>query len=388
MKKTVNLFITSIRHLLTSFFGFFGYNRKGKFAKFVWRTFATSACIAMILSACDISYHIYRQIRAEQSYERFMASDGERISRNIYYVSNYDDRGGYVMDISTGKKLIKNVAWIAKPLWNDSLVCYSNGKLRGYFRKADGKVIIPPRFEHAWVFSDGMAAIEENGMIKFIDGTGKIILDNGLRWNGDTEGYVFHGGFLIVSSSDKQKFGLMNRRGEFVLPIEYDDINVSCNMKYWRVRKGEQTAVYDEHLDLVLPFCDGYTYFTDEGFYLVRPDHSVCCYDYSGKVINDFCIFAMRHLEYETDELIYKGEVYTDDDGNSQAYFSESHKMATARLRAYVAGDFYEGLMTADGRMVTMPFYKNIIAVGPDLYLCEVSDDYNVLVNGRGEVVR
>lgn len=388
MKKNFYHFITSIRHLLTSFFSLFGYKREGKFAKYAWRVFATSAAFAMVLFVCDTAYHLYRQVRAEQSYERFMASDGDRISRNIYYVPNYDDRGGYVMDISTGKKLIKNVDWIAKPLWNDSLVCYSNGKLRGYFRKSDGKVVISPRFEHAWVFSDGMAAVEENGTIKFIDGTGKVILDNGLRWNGDTEDYVFHGGKLIVSSSDKQKFGLMNRRGEFVLPIEYDDINVSCNMKYWRVRKGEQTAVYDEHLDLVLPFCDGYTYFTDEGFNLVRPDHTVCCYDYSGKVINDFCIFAMRHLEYETDEVLYKGEVYTDDDGNETAYFSEDHKKATARLRAYVAGDFYEGLMKPDGKIVTMPFYKNIIAVGPDLYLCEVSDDYNVLVNGKGEVVR
>lgn len=377
-----------IRQTYAWFFGLFGYKRDGKFANYVWRIFATGASIAMILFAYDTSYHIFRQIRAEQSYERFMASDGDRISQNIYYVSKYDDRGGYIIDTSTGKKLIKNVAWIAKPLWSDSLVCFSDGKLRGYFRKADGKVVIPPKYTHAWVFSDGIAAVEKDGLIKFIDGTGKIVIDNGMKWDGSSDGYVFHGGKLIVASADKQKYGLIDRSGNLVLPYEFDDIGVSCNMQYWRVRKGNQTAVYDEKLNLVLPFSDGYTYFTDEGFNLVKTDHTVCCYDYSGKVINDFCIFSVRHLEYETDELIYKGEVYTDDDGNSQAYFSESHKMATARLRAYVAGDFYEGLMTADGRMVTMPQYKNIIAVAPDLYLCEVSDDYNVLVNGRGEVVR
>ena len=58
-----------------------------------------------------------------------------------------------------------------------------------------------------------------------------------------------------------------------------------------------------------------------------------------------------------------------------------------ANLRAYdVEG--YEGLMTADGRIVTMPLYHYIEAIGPDLYLCTTNGGNKVLVNGNGEMVR
>ena len=69
--------------------------------------------------------------------------------------------------------------------------------------------------------------------------------------------------------------------------------------------------------------------------------------------------------------------------------FVESyHPKATARLRAYVAGDGYEGLMTAEGHVVTMPLYWDIEAFDYDLYLCTSTNDDKVIVNGKGEIVK
>lgn len=70
-----------------------------------------------------------------------------------------------------------------------------------------------------------------------------------------------------------------------------------------------------------------------------------------------------------------------------RAFLFSSDRNGTARLRAYVAGDCYEGLMTADGHRVTMPLYENIDAIGPDLYLCSLSDGVKVIINGKGEIV-
>ena len=64
------------------------------------------------------------------------------------------------------------------------------------------------------------------------------------------------------------------------------------------------------------------------------------------------------------------------------------HPKATARLRAYVAGDGYEGLMTANGHKVSMPLYKDIEALGYDLYLCTTTNYDKLVINGKGEVVR
>jgi hypothetical protein len=64
------------------------------------------------------------------------------------------------------------------------------------------------------------------------------------------------------------------------------------------------------------------------------------------------------------------------------------HPKATARLRAYTAGNDYEGLMTADGHIVTLPSYYNIEAIGPDLYLCQIDYSSSIVLNGKGQVVK
>ena len=112
-------------------------------------------------------------------------------------------------------------------------------------------------------------------------------------------------------------------------------------------------------------------------------------YDLAGNLLYDNCVYNVRALEYETDEVRYVHKESDDEGDEYEASESETkyHPMATARLRAYVAGGGMEGLMTADGRMVTKPIYSDITAIGPDLYLCDVSQGVQVVLNGRGERV-
>ena len=118
-------------------------------------------------------------------------------------------------------------------------------------------------------------------------------------------------------------------------------------------------------------------------------DHTMRKYDMQGTLINDFYISSVRTLEYEKDEILYRRET---NDGEGNEYdvpvVESHHPMATARLRAYVAGQGYEGLMTTDGHIVTMPLYKDIDAIGNDLYLCSSTNYDKVIVNGKGEIVK
>lgn len=61
---------------------------------------------------------------------------------------------------------------------------------------------------------------------------------------------------------------------------------------------------------------------------------------------------------------------------------------ALAIVCAGVEVVYDRGLMSADGHVVTMPLYRNIEAIGYDLYLCEVSNSDKVIVNGKGEIVK
>lgn len=310
------------------------------------------------------------------------------ISRDIYFHSHNAEKG-YIYNIRTGEKYLKHVAWIAKPTDRDSLICFSNGKKRGYFSKNTGKVVIEPKYSYAWIFSEGLASVEEDGYIKFIDATGKVVIDKKMVYIPDMQGYVFHGGYCVVDTDDGERCGLMDKKGNIVLPLEYSSIYPTNDFKLWRLQKGKEMAVLDSNLKPILPLSECSIYIDDGTIDVTLPDHTMRKYDMEGTLINDFYISSVRSLEYEKDEIQYRTRTH-DDDGNEYVapFVEEYHPQATARLRAYVAGDNYEGLMTADGHVVIKPLYKDIDAIGYDLYLCTSTNYDKIIVNGKGEIVK
>ena len=160
------------------------------------------------------------------------------------YFHQHDGKRGYVFNMKTGKKLIKGVDWISEPEGKDSLVCFSNGKKRGYFSKKTGNVVIEPKYDHAWVFSEGLAQVDEGGHLRFIDQTGKIVIDNMRLYDKEAEYYAFHGGYCLLRSDDGEKYGLMDKTGKYVLPMEYDDVTRDDCEDLWKVRKGAEEGVF------------------------------------------------------------------------------------------------------------------------------------------------
>ena len=375
------------------FFGLFGYKRDGKFAKCVWGIFATSAAVVMVAFAVTVIYAVGFKLWRWYDWQYRDCDDPNCeksifVSRDIYF-HNHHDGNGYIYSIRTGEKYVKHVMWIAQPVDNDSLVCFSNGKKRGYFSKKTGKVIIQPKYTHAWAFSEGLASVEEDGYIKFIDATGKVVIDKKMAYIPNMQGYVFHNGYCVVDTNDGERCGLMDKKGNIVLPLEYSSIHPSIDVKLWRLQKGKEMAVLNSDLKLILPLSECSIYIGNGTIDVVLPDHTMRKYDMAGTLINDFYIAGFRMLEYEKEDIVYrKNAIENDGDGSVEEPEEYYHPKATARLRAYIAGYDYEGLMTADGHVVTMPLYRDIEAIGYDSYLCTSTNYDKVIVNGKGEIVR
>lgn len=294
------------------FFGLFGYKRDGKFAKCVWGLFATSGAIvmaffalALVCAGVDVVYdRYYKPHYCDDEY----CYHSEYINRDIYF-HNTEDGKGYIYNKRTGEKLIRHIAWIATPLGKDTLVCYSDGKKGGYFSKNTGKVIIEPKYDHAWVFSDGLASVDDNGYIKFINGTGEVVIDQKMPYIPNMEGYVFHGGYCVVDTDDGEQCGLMDKKGNIVLSMEYSSIYPSHDFKYWRIQKGEEMAVLDNNLKPILPLNECSISIGDGTIDVTMPDHTMRKYDMEGTLIDDFYIASVRMLEYEKEEIIYRDNV-------------------------------------------------------------------------------
>ena len=196
----------------------------------------------------------------------------------------------------------------------------------------------------------------------------------------------------MIYSEDEQLYGMMDKTGKMVLPLEYEAIYSTDWREHWCIKKDKKMAVLDKDLNPVLPMMECEVYVGTGTIDATMPDHTMRKYDLQGTLIDDFYVSDVYQLEYETDEIKYRNvheETIYDDEVVCDEEESESyHPKATARLRAYVAGDGYEGLMTPDGHVVTMPLYVSINAIGPDLYLCTSTNTDKLVVNGRGEVVR
>lgn len=375
-------------HKLTNLLKIFGYKKDGKLAKLIWYCFSISIVTILASIAFTIAHGAYKQATVRYNYAKYLeANGGFYVSRTIGYISDCDGgNNGYLFDKLTGEKVLTDIKWIAMPEGNDSLVCYSDGKLRGYFNAKNGKVVIPPTFRHAWIFSDGLAAVEVEGRVKFINASGNVVIDNGMSCDVTSGNYVFHTGYLVVSSEDGKKNGLIDKAGTLVLPMEFKAIEKADNSDYWCVRKDGQSAIYDKDMNVVLPFVDGYAYFSDNYIGVSMNDRTMRKYNYSGDLINDFYIASVKQLVYDSDEVYYTKEGSIEEEGVVEVI--ENHRPKVARLRSYSAGYGYEGLITADGHIITMPLYENIEAIGPDTYLCKVEGNDKVVVNGKGEIVR
>ena len=373
------------------FFGLFGFKKEGLFAWCLWRLFASGVAIVVGLFAvvlvCSICDNIY-----DKYYKHTYCYDpdcpcSEYIGKNIYY----HDRGegmSYVFNSQTQEKTIKHLYWIARPEGADSLVCFSDGSKRGYFNKNTGEVVIPAKYDHAWVFSEGLACVDENGSIKFIDSTGKTIIDQVTSYKPDMDGLFFHGGYCMIDNEGPELCCLIDKSGWTVLQ-EFNSISSSSNYQLWKVCKGDEQGVFDSDMNIVIPLTEASIYLYDDEICMTMPDHTMRKYDLKGHLIHDFYIDSVRDLEYEKPEIVNRPPSINVASEEIIETIDENYRpKAIARLRAYTAGNNYDGLMTRDGRIVTKPLYENIEAIGDDLYLCTVSNNDKVVVNGKGMIVK
>ncbi len=78
----------------------------------------------------------------------------------------------------------------------------------GYIDKT-GKIVIKPKFDNVWIFSEGLASVEIDLKYGYIDKTGKIVIkpkfDNA---------YIFSEGLACVEIDDKE--GYINKTGNYV----------------------------------------------------------------------------------------------------------------------------------------------------------------------------
>ena len=396
MKRYIILFwhgltgiFASIAEWITIVLGMKDDSKYGKFIRRVVGTcFAMLVFIFTMVSLWSVGENIWRMTICELiKPDKIDWYNNKELSSLITYHEDDYGNNGYLFN-QDNKKVLKGVAWIAKPLGEDSLVCYSDGEKRGYFNLYTGEVTIKPMYSHAWIFSDGLASVDDNGWIKFIDNTGKVVIDNHTRYIPGMDGYVFHNGHCVIHNKKGDRLGLMNKEGKTVLAPEYSSVEPTDS--FWIVGNGKEKSVLNANLETVLPFMDAKVWINNGMIEVTMSDHTIRTYSLQGDIIEDFHISEVSQLYYDTNEIRYNSTKTYDDEGNLSSETENSEATTgsgVARCRRYQAEYNWYGLMTQDGHVLTPPSYSDITAIGPDLYLCKTDYEHGVILDGKGNRV-
>lgn len=391
MKKMFAMFWQGLTGLLTGIINgiatMLGLKESSAYGRCLRRIVGTSLTLIVVLCAAAVAIEFGHEYwgRLKRAMAEKEPNDVQYVSRGLWYCSTGDK--GYLVD-ADDRKVLKGIDWISKPLGYDTLVCYSNGRKRGYFNIFTGKVAIAPRYDHAWTFSEGLAAVDDGGWIKFIDQTGRVVIDSKMPFHEGIADFVFHNGHCVMPNRRLDRVGLIDRQGRWALPPEY--FSVEPVDSFWRVSNGRAESLLNARLQTLIPFGPTRILMHDSEILAIMPDHTQRTYNTRGELLEDFCISNMEQLTYATSELHYGTSLSYDDEGNVVCQMENSSPdpvQKVAKDMCYQAEFGWYGLISAEGKIITPPCYTEIEAVGYDLYRCATSDGCNILLNGNGEKV-
>lgn len=254
-----------------------------------------------------------------------------------------DDGKVSIKDVTTGKITIKDIKldWTQRSR-NDSLSVFCSDNKRGYYNMYTGEIAIPAQYRRAWVFEDGLAAVQKNGNIGFINHKGETVIDFMFPYHGNPlSNFVFEDGHCVVADTTG-KCGVIDKVGKWLINPDYD--NISAYKEYAIVTKAGVTKQLS----------------------------------YDGKVLNSFVLDNIKELTYKETER-YE---------NREGELEYVEKTVKTGLFAYCVGGRY-GMMDKNCHRLTDPLYKSISAVSDNLFRATLLDHYSeVILNAKGEVMK
>lgn len=306
----------------------------------------------------------------DDRYDRYYHK--EEFNEHITFYSN--GAHGYVKNNYTDKKVLRDVKWVIKSdNMEDTLACYASNGFRGFLDVRTGRSVIPAeRYTKAWLFSEGLAAVmEKDSTIKFIDTHGQVVISNkDFRYPVFSYGYLFYDS-LCAMTDTYGKWGIINRSGEWVVRPEYDGI-AHVQTGHWKLSKNEQKGLLDKKANPILPLEYRDINVMEQGISVVFDDYSMQMMNLDGSLKYQFVSGDIDDIYYTTQETNEMGE--------------DIRKLTPCKAYSTYAGRC--GLLGSDGKPLTKPDFTSITGIGPNLYYC-VYDFTNtgIILDGKGNLV-
>lgn len=248
-----------------------------------------------------------------------------------------------IVNPSTKEVIVKDIDWSHYSNSNEEspIVLFAKNGKRGFCNIATGKVIVEPTtYTKAWIFSEGLAAVEKDGFIGFVDANGDVAINFKFSYRGNPlTDFVFHNGHCVVADSSN-KIGVIDQKGRWLIKPRYDNIELAK--------------------DYAIVYTDG--------------DFKKQI-DFNGNVLQDGIIDDINDLYYDVK--------YT----NAQTGEPNVGSAKNNDYYEYRVGS-YSGLIDSQGNIITPPIYTDISCLTPTLFKARLQDWISiVIIDNKGNVL-
>lgn len=308
-----------------------------------------------------------------------------KYGRNSYYdvllsenvkICYYRNDKYRVYNLKTKEYTTPKIDWVSSVPENDSLTVYAIGNKRGFLNVKNGEIIIDAdsnNYSNAWVFSEGLAAVVRDGKIGFINAKNEIVIPFKYcyfdKYNAYDFGYLFHNDCCVITN-EKGKFGLINKKGEWILNPIYDEILPLQKNGYRLVVNKEKYGVIDSNNNIVYPAEYDYIDIVSNGFVLAK-EGKMWQIDFSGKVTKPFM--------YEMSEEILFVSGYTED---------EYPIYTNSDYAKYEILGLYGILNTITGKPITPAKYYDVSILSKNIFEVQDKESGNwYLLDKNGNII-
>ncbi len=388
MKKSISfkLFFTVLWRAICQVFrfvgGVFGYKDESTYAKVVWRIFAGCITSLVALFTVCILYSFTTDVilrRWIRPQTEMYSWDEKHISNHIVFQTSWSCDKGRVYDKKQKKVVLDDVDWVVTSEDKAPLAVYARKGKRGYLNRFTGEVALPEIYTRAWVFSEGLAAVEKDGELLFVNHNGDVVIDRDFEVCFHEPKYAFKAGYCTMKDNVTGKIGLIDKSGEWALNPEYDMI--FNDEGFWLANINGNVGLFTAELDTLFHVNNVQITVYDEVIEVEHANHITKRYDFDGNVVVDFVIDEISNMQYETDEL-RNGMAECDGmERDNNVYGIANRQMYKVSSGCY---EEYFGLISRDGKRITPPLYTSISAISKNRYLCQ---PHGVVVDDNGKIV-
>lgn len=196
--------------------------------------------VAIGVAAVFFTIFLYGEIKRER------LGNGEQLS---VYVKEYTKDGYKSLYNEREKKFtLERLDWVSHGVGDDRIGVYSKNLRRGFYNYDTGEPLSDAIYNKAWNFSEGLGAVESNGMLGFVNRDMEVVIPQKfhiVRASDDWPDAIgFQNGQCVICLTP-DSVGVIDKSGQWVIPPVYQSISEMSSDSCRVVEKNGRFGIMD-----------------------------------------------------------------------------------------------------------------------------------------------